>query len=472
MAPKRLRWKLILSYIIPISLALSTLGFYLVYALEEFYLRHLQDDLASEGIVIADRVRDDLAAGRTGIILQGPHASPDTPMMPQARILVLDRTGTLLASSREEDRGRIGQPDSEPGVAEALRGRATRGRQESSVLKADSFYVTLPVRHQGEVVGIIRLSHALVEVETAVRQLRLTIASSVLVAGVLALIIAWHLAGNITRPVEALSSAAHAVAQGDFSQQVKVKTGDELEQLGDSFNQMARRLDELEMGRRSFLADLSHELRSPVGAMRAGVETLRRGAKDDPRMLNRLLQGIDEELARLGRLTSDLVQLSRLEAGPPELHLSAVSVEEVVARAISRYQAEAQGRSISLTAQVPRRIPLVRADADRLMQILANLMDNALKFTPAGGQVVVTAGEAGHDVCITVADTGVGIAAQDLPRVFQRFYQGAGRRFRERPGVGLGLAIVRELVHAQGGEIWAESQEGQGATFTFRLPKA
>jgi two-component system phosphate regulon sensor histidine kinase PhoR len=225
----------------------------------------------------------------------------------------------------------------------------------------------------------------------------------------------------------------------------------------------------LETVRRDFISNISHELRNPLAALKALVDTLRDGALDDRPMAERFLVQMDAEVDAMTQMVRELLELSRIESGRVPLRLEAVAVADLVAPAVERLRPQAERAGLTLALDLPDGLPPVKADSERLQQVLVNLIHNAIKFTPPGGRITVSA-EPGDVATILVRDTGVGIPAADLTRIFERFYK--ADRARSGGGTGLGLAIAKHLVQAHGGQIWAESVEGQGATFRFTLPLA
>lgn len=231
------------------------------------------------------------------------------------------------------------------------------------------------------------------------------------------------------------------------------------------------RLERLERVRREFFANLSHELRTPLTAMLACSETLVAGAIDDPSNRARFVETLHRHATRMSELISNISDLSAIESGQVELTLKPVRLRRVVADVLALAESRQTDAGISFSISIPESV-LVQADRTRLEQILQNLIDNAVKFNRPGGSVTVIAEEKDGRVAISIEDTGSGIAALDLPRVFERLYRGDKSRSRKTEGAGLGLAIVKHLVHAHGGEISAASELGQGSRFTFTLPVA
>lgn len=228
-------------------------------------------------------------------------------------------------------------------------------------------------------------------------------------------------------------------------------------------------LERLERVRREFFANLSHELRTPLTAMLACSETLMAGAIDDPGNRSRFVETLHKHATRMSELISDISDLSAIESGQVELSLKPVRLRRVVAEVVALVESRQADPDVSFSTSIPDSI-LVQADRTRLEQILYNLIDNAVKFNRQRGSVTVSAEEKDGRVAINIEDTGAGISASDLPRVFERLYRVDKSRSRKTEGTGLGLAIVKHLVHAHGGELSVVSELGQGSRFTFTLP--
>ena len=227
-------------------------------------------------------------------------------------------------------------------------------------------------------------------------------------------------------------------------------------------------LRRLETVRRDFIANLSHELRTPIASIKALGETLHDGAVEQPSVARDFLEKINLEVDRLAQMVQEMGELSRIESGEAPLQKTPVNVAEVVDRAAGRLKAQADRAGLRLETQVATDLPRVPADEARIEQVLVNLIHNAIKFTPSGGRITVSAKADGGNLVVAVSDTGVGISEDDLPRVFERFYK--ADRARAGGGTGLGLAIARHVVEAHGGRIRVESVEGRGSTFSFTLP--
>jgi two-component system phosphate regulon sensor histidine kinase PhoR len=230
------------------------------------------------------------------------------------------------------------------------------------------------------------------------------------------------------------------------------------------------RLRRLENVRRDFVSNVSHELRTPLASMKAVTETLKDGALEDPTAAQRFLQHLEDEIDNMTQTVQELLELSRIESGQVPFNLKPVEPLQLLTRAAERMALQAERSGLRLAVDCPADLPAVRADAERIEQVLINLLHNAVKFTPSGGEIEVSARKEGGWVQFSVRDTGVGIQPEDLPRVFERFYK--ADQSRSGGGTGLGLSIARHTVEAHGGRIWAESLPGKGSTFSFTLPLA
>ena len=224
----------------------------------------------------------------------------------------------------------------------------------------------------------------------------------------------------------------------------------------------------LESVRRDFISNISHELRTPLASLKALVETLRDGAIDEPEVASDFLQRMEVEVDALTQMVQELLELSRIESGQAPIRPEPVTLDEILSGPVERLRLQAERAGLSLDLHLPPEDALVLADLERIKQVVTNLVHNAIKFTPSGGHIEVAARVSGSEVIVSVADTGIGIAAQDMPRVFERFYK--ADRARSGGGTGLGLAIAKHVVQGHGGRIWVESREGKGSTFYFTLP--
>jgi two-component system phosphate regulon sensor histidine kinase PhoR len=227
-------------------------------------------------------------------------------------------------------------------------------------------------------------------------------------------------------------------------------------------------LRNLQTMRRELIGNISHEFRTPLAGIKAMMETLSSGAVDDKKAARDFLTRIDSEVARLTQLVAELTELSRIETGKAELEKEPVDLNQLVEEVIAQLSPQAERQKIAISQDCAADLPSVPADKDRVRQVIANLVHNAIKFTRPGGRITITTKMLEGSVVVDIADTGIGIPKEDLARVFERFYKGDKARAGE--GTGMGLAIAKHVIEAHGGNIWVESEEGKGSTFSFSLP--
>jgi len=287
-------------------------------------------------------------------------------------------------------------------------------------------------------------------------------------ASTAALVGAWLVVRTILARVERLRAASGAVAAGDMSARAPEDGPDELAQLGIGFNEMARNVEELFDARRDLVAAASHDLRTPIAALRAMIEALEDGLAEP----DQYLPAMHEQVESLSRLVDDLFELARIDSGALTLELREARLDALVESCLEGLRAEAGSRGITLEARMAEGLPPVRCAPEHVRRVLANLLVNALRHTPADGSVAVLVESAppGGEVRVTVEDTGDGLSQEGLRRAFDRFWR--GDQARSEPGAGLGLAIARGLVEAQGGRCWIENGPAGGARVSFTLPAA
>lgn len=295
-----------------------------------------------------------------------------------------------------------------------------------------------------------------------------------LIATAVALILGTLLTRQITRPLRELNTGAKHISEGDLGYRVRVRSGDEIGKLAESFNNMAVKLDNSEQSRRRLVSDVAHELRTPLTVIQGTVDGIEDGVFPPDR---EHLDTIKEQAALLTHVVNDLRDLSLAESGQLKLDLLPADMADLVRRKINQFEFEAREKNIRLRMEAASPLPEIRVDSRRMEQVISNLLSNAIRHTPDGGQVTVSLKTAeGHaaagkrSLVVSVADTGEGIPSEHLPHVFDRFYRVGTSRSRSEGGAGLGLAIVKQMVQSHGGQVRVESQPGRGSTFYVTLP--
>ncbi|PKN88129.1 MAG: two-component sensor histidine kinase [Chloroflexi bacterium HGW-Chloroflexi-8] len=298
-------------------------------------------------------------------------------------------------------------------------------------------------------------------------------AIAALIASVLA---SFFISRQVVTPVQRMMKLSHRIAEGEYEERLTVSRGeqpnqlDELDQLALSFNQMADKLEKTETMRRQLIGDVTHELRTPLAAIKGYLEGLMDGVlAAEPNTY----QQVHTEIDRLQRLVNDLQELSRMEAGAFQLKPVSVSLSGLIETIRGNLWHQFEDKGIQLETQVEPHLPNIMVDKDRILQVLTNLVGNALQYTPSGGKVSIQAARDKSEILISISDTGIGIALDHLPFIFNRFYRTDKSRTRASGGSGIGLTIAQALVKAHHGRIWAESAgEGKGSSFHFTLPAA
>jgi signal transduction histidine kinase len=350
---------------------------------------------------------------------------------------------------------------------------ASQSAEEQNNPSASGLAVTVAVGSPDNPYGYVELSGGPDYSSTALGTTRGAFMLGGLAAALIAVVVGLFVSRGLTAPLSGLGAAARRMSQGDLDARAPAQGKDEIGQLGVQFNQMAERLqasfNALAAERdslRRFVADASHELRTPITALQNFTDLLQGPAASDPAAQASFLAESQKQLTRLEWLTSNLLDLSRLDAGIEALNLSNTDTAGLTRSAAALFEAPAREKNITLSVELPEKPPEVRCDSARMEIALSNLIQNAVKFTQPGGSVQVTLQATEHGIRWTVADDGPGIPAQDMPHIFERFYRGAHPSLE---GSGLGLAIVHSIVLAHGGRVWAESTPGKGSRFLVEL---
>ncbi len=361
-----------------------------------------------------------------------------------------------------------------PEIAQALQGQpATAIRRVAAAENRRVLYAAAPIlAEDSTVMGLVYVATPLPAAGLPTRLL-LDLAGAALAAFVLALIAGTLLARRIARPVEDIARAVAAVSAGNLNQRVPTESGiRELNGLGQAFNAMTENLRQSDQAKNSFVADVTHELRTPLTVIKGTIETLEDGALDDTVGRGPLLASMQRETDRLIRLVNDLLVLTRADAGTLNIHIQPLDLGELARARCEVFAALAAHRQVQFEVRVSESTepPCVLADSDRLAQVLDNLLDNAIRYSPEGSTITVEVSQSGKVCQCSVSDCGPGIPENHLPFIFERFYRADASRNRQTGGAGLGLAIARALILAQDGRISAESTPGGGTTLRFTLP--
>ncbi|MEA4906497.1 MAG: ATP-binding protein [Anaerolineaceae bacterium] len=327
-----------------------------------------------------------------------------------------------------------------------------------------------PVEVDGEVVGTILSPPARFDLTPEERSYLMRTSQAILLAALgsilVALVVGLVLARRLTHPLRALTQAVQRMSGGALEQEVQVSSKDEIGQLAQAFNRMSQQVSQANRLRRQMTADIAHELRTPLTVIAGYIEAFKDGVLE---VTPARMEMIYDDIEHLQRLVDDLRTLSQTDAGELPLYKQPLPPKAMLEQAAARYQHQAQQHHINLRVTVPDDLPRIYVDEGRMVQVLGNLITNALRHTPSGGEIVLSGERQADQLVLSVSDTGEGIAPEDLTFIFDRFYR-ADKNRHDEGSSGLGLAIVRSLVEAHGGRVEAESSPGQGTSIRICLP--
>ncbi|HEX9028320.1 MAG TPA: ATP-binding protein [Anaerolineales bacterium] len=580
-----IRWRIATPYVLLIILFMAGLGIYLSSFVRQTYLNDLEDKLSTEARLVSE-LASPLLTSSPDVQAIDTLAKQQAALM-GTRVTIIGPDGTVFGESHD-DPTRMENHLNRPEILQARAQGQGSSTRYSETVKYNMMYTAVSVLKNGSLVGFVRISLPLQQIEANVNHLNNTLIGATLLAMLIAVFLATWIASRTTQPLRELTEAARQISNGDLEGRIIPTTSDEVGQLTHAFNTMAEqlrsqiealeserskmaavlqemtdgvlianrqgqlqlvnpaaekmfgilsehalghsiaevlrhhqlmelwrncqtsgktqvavieinakglylqgvatplgkalpgstlllfqnltRLRQLETIRRDFISNISHELRTPLASLKALTETLQEGAMEDPPAAQRFLDRMETEVDALSLMVSELVELSRIESGKVPLQLEAISPCNLLDRAVDRLRLQAERAGLMLNVSCAQDLPPVLADQNRMEQVIVNLLHNAIKFTPAGGEIRASAVQQDNQIVISVSDTGIGIPAGDLPRIFERFFK--ADRARSGGGTGLGLAIARHLVEAHHGRIWAESVEGKGSIFYFTLPLA
>jgi two-component system, OmpR family, sensor histidine kinase BaeS len=330
----------------------------------------------------------------------------------------------------------------------------------------------VPIKEEGKIIGILLPMRVPFEEQPRevefIESTNRTLLYGALMAAMIALLLGIFLSRTLTRPIRELTQATHAVSEGDLSQQVPIRSNDELGELAKAFNKMSTELSRSVNARKQMTADIAHELRTPLSLILGHAEAVHDGVLP-PTLEN--FEIIREEATRLEHLVDDLRILSLADAGELTINPQTIEPQRLLQEVASIYQYQTQRKNISLELDIASPLSTIEVDPGRMTQVLTNILDNALRHTPEGGLILLSANEGNGQIELAIQDSGPGLNAEDLDRIFERFYRKDPSRQREDGGSGLGLAIAKSIVQAHGGQVSAQSETGKGLKVIITLPK-
>jgi signal transduction histidine kinase len=437
-------------------LVVTVLGMSVYWLADRYLLGQAMDDLDALADFYAAYTAT-LATDQVHMIALAPEITGHFAPQADYDVRLFDaHNGTLLAASQE-----LGRLPSSVALVELRYRRPTLFLAASQDLPGRIYAARSVTAANDTALAVVEVSRDLSELRGFLGVLRLVLVGAGGLALVVALVASLLLARQMTHPLRQVESATRSIASGDLSQRLAISSVDEIGRLADSVNRMAADLSRLEAVRREFIARISHDLRTPLTAIKGLVVNLQDVAPDE---MQPSLATVDEQTERLIRLVNDLLALSRLQRGELRLRRAEVDLTSVARSAASLVTEKARNLGIVLSLDLPEGLPTVSGDADRLQQVAVNLLDNALKATAVGGDVQVRVRATDQAVILSIVDNGRGLTAEEAVRAFEPYYRGTGG------GAGLGLTIAREIVRAHGGRIWLEPRPDRGVEAAFALP--
>ncbi|MCB8945659.1 MAG: HAMP domain-containing protein [Ardenticatenaceae bacterium] len=460
---KSLRTRLLLAYAGLILLGFTVLALLAGRQIAAGTVQDFANSLAEQAQLVARALKEPVEEGfEHGFDEAAIHALLQTYAEQAGAVVVLvGRDGRLWDSSS----GTISDTDT-PEVQAALSGSL------SSDTRDNTAYAAAPVLEDGRVMAVVQLAAPLSDAQRLVVERWGALTGAVLAVTAVAGLAAIWLSITLTRPLAQLQQAALQIAQGNFTQRLTETRQDELGEVARAFNHMSAQVEAMIEEQRAFASNASHELRTPLTTIRLRSEALRDGFLDEA-TAQQYVAEIDDEVQRLGNLVQDLMMLSRLDSGRLQIGHEQIDITRLARQLLAEITLQAESRAITLKLDASSALPTVTAAQAHLMLVFRNLLSNALKYTPDGGQITWHIEATAHALQHTICDTGQGIAADDLPHVFDRFYRVDKSRSRAVPGVGLGLALVRMVVEFYGGSVYLHSPGmGQGTTAHVTWPLA
>ncbi|MBX2990501.1 MAG: HAMP domain-containing protein [Bacteroidetes bacterium] len=478
---RRIQTKITLTYVLLTLCAFAALAVIASLTTESYLTNRKTAELSERIDVLSSLLKSDTHAGTLH------HRIKTLTLATNFRITLVDGAGVVLADSDvpPDSTGRIKNHLSRPEIQQSMRGEVGSDARRSSTVNQDFLYVAKSVDFtgaEGELanVKVFRLSAHLEDITTMIREERFNIMIAGVVVLVLVIGISLFLSRRLATPMERIAGAVEQIRSGNLDTRIEVTGNDEVGRVARAVNEMVEKLKsdivqlrKLERVRSEFLGNVSHELRTPIFSLQGFLETLLEGAIDDTTVNRDFVQKAYNHSVRLNTLLGDLITISHIESGEMKMSFRYFNLNELLSSVIEEFTPTAENNKVSLrlAPNLPADVEVL-GDKERLHVVFDNLLENAIKYNKPGGDVVVSFERHDGKVRLSVADTGVGIAAEHQPRIFERFYRVDRNRSREVGGTGLGLAIVKHIIEAHGSSVQIQSTVGKGSVFSFTLKTA
>jgi len=460
--------KQLILYLGTLAISLVLLGVVLSQLIHTYLTEQRIQTLLDSGARVSAVFEGAVIFGPFGI-LDGNRLNQEIAYMRQlfdARLLLVSTDFELIGTAHDlvNDQLPLWHPDLEP----VMRGYFinTHGTLDGLFLEP-LLTVGYPLRSGNQIVGAVLISSSMAELEDTITEMYWLTLLSLGVAALVGGALIYVSSKSISRPLRQMNEAARVIAGGDFEKRMEVQSRDEVGQLAESFNHMAEGLQEQERIRRAFIANLSHDIRSPLTSMRGFLQAIDDGTVP-PEKIHYYIGIVMDESERLIKLANDILDVSLLQE--TSLKLSNFDINSLIRKTVLSFEPQATEKNLQLHCRFVHESDMLRADYEKLQRVVYNLVDNAVKFVPEGGEIVVETNVDDESIHVSVQDNGRGISKEDQQQIFERFFKGDPSRNEYKKGSGLGLPIVKELVRAHGGKVRVESNLGEGCLFSFSIP--
>lgn len=467
-----------IAYLLIISIAFSAVAFSLIQLVGEYlFTQRVKDDQR-----IADNLADQVADACAGLNAAAMYDSALAASSEEgSRVLILDPYGVVQVDSESVLNGNRFQNRQAQSVlngqardygfydTESTSGRLLQDAFTAYTTSGTTGLYASAIKADDVLLGVLVYISNTREIYLSLKQIQGKTVLWLILVATAALILCMFVIRMITVPIGELNEGISRMSAGDLSTRVRVRGKTEFSQLAAAFNSMSERIERQDKTRSQFVSNASHELKTPLSTMKILMETLIYQEPMDPAMTKEFLKDCNAEIDRLNRIVSDLLTLASVDSGNAQFNRQELRLKDLILEQARRLSPLARERGIELECSVKDSVE-VSGDSFKLAQVIYNVIDNAIKYTPRGGSVRVDLFRQGKKAVIRISDTGIGIPAEDLPHIFDRFYRVDKARSRETGGTGLGLSIVKQIVLMHDGDITASSVENEGTTFTIELP--
>ncbi|QJW46182.1 HAMP domain-containing protein [bacterium BFN5] len=456
--------KLMISHLVVILISTLTFGLLMSYLIREHIIESKRQELLSKGLTVISLLEPSLESGKVTEF----QTLPIIGELVGATVWLIDENGTVIAGNPPPRWVRAIQSKNEKIIA-LFHGEPQTWTRTGLQQVDAAVVVALPLV-RSETPTALFLYTPIVGINKTIDAIETLLGYSLLLGILIAAAFGFKISRSLTRPIASIARAARSFAQGDYSSRALTTGKDEIGELGRTFNTMAQAIADIDKNRRDFLANVTHELKTPIASIQALTEAILDGLITQPEQQQRYLTTIVGETERISRLIDNLLDLAQLEASELSIENQAVHLEEFLSVEKEKFHPLLTVKQLSIVLDIPNTLPLLYADPDRMSQVFANLISNAIRHSPPASIITISAEAAASWINISVSDQGPGIPVEALPFIWDRFYRVDQARSRSHGGTGLGLTITKKLLQAMGGEINAVSQPGHGTTFTFTLP--